>query len=427
MKFLIDPVSDQSISYDQFANDLGNGRVVSHSDAPFSRLYSGLVQRISEWIEVESLSDLKLTELAFEDPRRLQLWRRLFVDSNRPIQIATSGSSGQVKQVRHSMASLIRGIKLESSHRRDIWGWAYPADHLAGIQVLFQALLNHNPLVCLYQQSPNAIHQAIDRYAITHFSCTPTLLRMLLTERRVHPALLRLTSGGEKLDSNLIQSIGQMFPQARVTNIYAATETGTLLVSHDDCFSVPPDLRDKIRVREGELWLHRSLKLPDFQRNPRSQPESGPAASNQGRSPSRSDLTPENPSAEPADDLAEIDSFWATGDLVEICAEDPLAIRFVGRRHEWFNVAGFRVDPTRLEWIAASHPAIAQSRFYPIPNSITENLIGCELVLTADAGEFDPNAWKQWFGQQVQRQEIPRFVQIVDRISTTESGKVRRN
>jgi RimJ/RimL family protein N-acetyltransferase len=56
----------------------------------------------------------------------------------------------------------------------------YPLDHLAGLQVLFQALLNFNPIVNLYQAPASTVHPAIDKNQITHLSCTPTFLRMML-------------------------------------------------------------------------------------------------------------------------------------------------------------------------------------------------------------------------------------------------------
>jgi acyl-coenzyme A synthetase/AMP-(fatty) acid ligase len=204
--------------------------------------------------------------------------------------------------------------------------------------------------------------------------------------------VIRLTSGGERLDAQLVSAIRRMFPNAKLTNIYAATETGTLLVSHDDCFVVPDELRDRIQIIDGELWLDESLKVSGAKRDTSSE---------------RRD---------------------ATGDLVEVVCEEPLTIRFVGRKHEWFNVAGFRVDPLRLEAIACSHPSVAQARFYGVPNSVTENIVGCELVLKtkSDSETLNVEDWKNWFSQQVERFEVPRLIRLLDFIETTPSGKVKR-
>jgi acyl-CoA synthetase (AMP-forming)/AMP-acid ligase II len=112
---------------------------------------------------------------------------------------------------------------------------------------------------------------------------------------------------------------------------------------------------------------------------------------------------------------------------VEVLSEEPLTIRFVGRKHEWFNVAGYRVDPIRLETIACLHPFVSQARFYGVPNSVTENLVGCELVAKPGQEGLDIDAWKQWFADRVERYEMPRMVKLVAAIEITESGKVKRS
>ncbi len=334
---------------------------------------------------------------------RIPSWRKLFLESTSRILLETSGSSGQPKQVWHTIPSLTRGVQLSEKHRDDVWGLTYPVNHLAGIQVLFQALLNLNPVVNLYLAPPEVVHRAIEQYRITHISCTPTFLRMILADEKVHRSVTRLTSGGERLDAGLVQSLAQMFPNAKLTNIYASTEVGSLLVGRDDTFVVPKLLADQVQVIDGELWLHRDLRVD----TPSLTSPSSSTSSIQGGEGER-------------------DTYWSTGDRVEVVCGDPLTIRFVGREHEWFNVAGNRVDPSRLESIARSHPEIAESRFYGKPNSVTENLVACELVIKPGVSHFDITSWQEWFRPQVNRHEVPRLIRVVERIELTESGKVLR-
>lgn len=341
-------------------------------------------------------------------------WRRRLLNSPSRILLETSGSTGQPKTVWHTLASLTRGVRLGDEQRGAIWGLAYPLDHLAGLQVLFQAVLNFNPLIQLYRLDSTTIHQAIDRQEITHLSCTPTFLRMLLAADAVHPSLRRLTNGGERYDRELDRRIGKMFPNAQRRNIYASTEVGPLLVSNDDQFRIPDPLRPSIRIVDGELWLHHGLRvdLESDEANrsiPGSEHEAAPA-----------------------------EHFFPTGDQVEVLAESPLTIRFLSRKTEGFNVAGFRIDPHRLESIARRYPGIANARFYGIPNSVTEHVVACELLLeasqeihgihrqTGQEGHWDTDQFRSWFAQQVQRHEIPRMINIVSELKLTESGKVDR-
>lgn len=437
MNFLIDPNCEGTIEYARLQDDLHRGFAVAKFDRPveqlYCRLFGWLVQIYNQLPEVKAISEdsssvtrntAEATKVSFDNPPStdreiesdsanpeistvelplepswLSAWRDSFQRSNSQIIIETSGSSGRPKQVVHSVESLTKGIKLDAKHRTDIWGLTYPLNHLAGLQVLFQAILNLNPIVNLYQLPAAQVHQAIDLHRITHLSSTPTFLRMLAANRQTHTSVVRITCGGERLDASLVQLAHDLFPNARLTNIYAATETGTLLVSHNDQFVVPQELIPKFKVIEGELWLHESLKVNARQVQ---QPEI--------RQPTS------------------LDSFWNTGDLVEVLVEEPLTIRFTGRRHEWFNVAGFRVDPVRLETIAAEFPGVVQARFFGIPNSITENLVACDLVLTSAPTETDFNeeAWKKWFSQRVERHEVPRFVKLVSAVPISESGKMKR-
>ncbi|HAC89783.1 MAG TPA: hypothetical protein DCF63_04000 [Planctomycetaceae bacterium] len=417
MLFLSDCKQQATYTYRLLLEDLLAGKVAEYSGETgllYKQLVSWLGQIIRQYPRVvwPELTDLRpLEPLAGEDLLKLQSldlalssglenWQNLFLRSSSRILLETSGSSGKPKQIWHSMTTLTQGIRCSPRHRTSVWGLTYPVDHLAGMQVLFQALLNANPLVHLYRASTSDVHEAIDAFSITHLSCTPTFLRMLLADSIVHPTLQRLTSGGERLDTHSLSSLSRMFPGARLTNIYASTEVGALLVSHDDGFVIPEHLASKVRIVDGALWLHESLKV-------------------ENRLESRQ-------AAGPNDEMV-AEAFWSTGDQVEVVSKSPLKIRFLSRCHEGFNVAGFRVDPVRLEAIARTHPQVADARFYGIPNSITEHLVACDLVATEGAVPLEAAQWQAWLRPQVDRHELPRIVRWVSKIDTTDSGKVRRN
>jgi len=419
--FLSDCRHETAFTYQQLVHDLLAGCASAEGADETNALYRQLVHWLGQIIrqhprvtwpepaelgegreQLEPIHDSRtecVGNLDFSPSVNLEAWRDLFLRSSSQILLETSGSSGTPKQVWHSMTTLTRGMRLMERHRSAVWGWTYPVDHLAGMQVLFQALLNANPLVHLYRAPGSEIHRAIDSFSISHLSCTPTFLRMLLAEAHVHPSLYRLTSGGERLDARSLASVTRMFPNARLTNIYASTEVGALLISHDDGFVIPDGLTGKLRIVDGELWLHESLKVDH-----RSRPEEASAALGSEK----------------------VDAFWPTGDQVEILSDSPLKIRFLSRCHEGFNVAGYRVDPVRLESIARSHPSVADARFYGVPNSVTEHLVACDLVASEGSQPLDLAHWQSWLRPQVARHEVPRIVRWVSTIDTTDSGKVRR-
>jgi hypothetical protein len=51
----------------------------------------------------------------------------------------------------------------------------------------------------------------------------------------------------------LHQQVREIFPKAKVRNVYASTEAGTLFISEGEVFTVPSILASRVRVFEGKL------------------------------------------------------------------------------------------------------------------------------------------------------------------------------
>ena len=71
---------------------------------------------------------------------------------------------------------------------------------------------------------------------------------MLMPFEETYSSVCRVTLGGEKSSQHLYNQICKIFPNAKVNNIYASTEAGSLFVSRDDCFQIPNVLYEKIQV-----------------------------------------------------------------------------------------------------------------------------------------------------------------------------------
>ena len=66
--------------------------------------------------------------------------------------------------------------------------------------------------------------------------------------------------GGEKSDNQIIKHLIKFFPNARIINIYASTEAGTLFGSNGTEFHIPEKLRQYVRIsKDLELLIHRTL------------------------------------------------------------------------------------------------------------------------------------------------------------------------
>lgn len=302
------------------------------------------------------------------------------------ISIFTSGTTGLPKKVTHSFDSITRFVKVSERYRMNIWGFAYNPTHMAGIQVFFQALLNGNAMVRLFNLPPKEILGAIKENEITNISATPTFYRLLLPCDESFKSIERITSGGEKFNENTIAQLKAIFPNAKITNVYASTEAGTIFASENDIFTIKPGYEHLIRIEGDELFLHKSLI-------------------------GSTDIS--------------IGEWYNTGDIVEVLAQNPIKFRFISRKSDMINVGGYKVNPLEVEETILTFPGIVNVRVYAKRNSVLGNIICCEVV--CNTSEIDEPSIRAFLQSRLQEFKIPRIIRFVNELSVTRTGKTKRS
>ena len=302
------------------------------------------------------------------------------------ITLFTSGTTGIPKKVSHHFKSITRFVKVSERNEKSIWGFAYNPTHMAGIQVFFQALLNGNSIIRLFGLDTKDIYTEIKNNGITHISATPTFYRLLLPCSETFPSVERITSGGEKFNEKTFKQLNEIFPNAKITNVYASTEAGTLFASQNDIFSVRPEYESLIHIENNELLIHSSLM--------------GSTETN-------------------------IDEWYNTGDVIEIVSQKPLKFRFVNRKSEMINVGGYKVNPLEVEEAILTLTGINNVRVYSKSNSVLGNIICCEVV--ANSNQITESSIRAFLQSKIQEFKIPRVIRFVEVLSTTRTGKLKRN
>ena len=296
----------------------------------------------------------------------------------------TSGTTGLPKKVCHSYNTLGRNVRYSDRHKNDIWAFAYKMSHMAGIQVLLQALTNNNSLVYVFEDVPQDIVSIIQAEKCTHISATPTFYRNLLPFLKDDlPYLKHITLGGERFDENLCEKLNNILPDVIIHNIYASTETGSLLTSHGNTFSIPEKYKDLIKVsEEHELCIHKSL-AGNFQ----------------------------------------CDGDWYnTHDMVEV--SDDGIIRFLSRKSDLINVGGYKVNPLEVEAIIQQVPEVEDCLVKGEKNSVLGTLLVADIVLQDNADKkIVKRAIMETLKGRVQEFKIPRMYHFVETIEKTRSGK----
>lgn len=308
------------------------------------------------------------------------------------LTLFTSGTTGRPMQVTHSLEGLTRMLKVRPSHAANVWGLAYNPTHIAGVQVILQAFFNGNPLVNLFQGSRETIVSALDDHKVTHLSATPSFYRLLLPLKPPCTRLRAITLGGERSDTALLAKLREAFPSARIRNLYASTEVGTLLVAEGDIFGIPEELEGRVVVHENRLWVHRSLVAaspPPVNKKLKieNREAASPPVPTDRPLTHHDSLIPAAPAANPLtnDDspltAAGAAAWHDTGDDVEIVSEDPLRFRIVARERDWVNVGGHKVNPHEVEALLRSHPDVREARVFGRKSSVMGQVLCAEVAL----------------------------------------------
>ena len=304
-------------------------------------------------------------------------------EANQLIQLHTSGTTGEPKIVYQTFKNMVRNIKVSKNRTDDVWGLFYHPSRMAGYQVLFQALLNKNTLVNMFRYEYKDIQDRLVRFGVTHISATPTLYKMIVSDDMVFDKIRQITFGGESSTERLQQSIQKYFPNARIKNIYASTEVGSLFASDGELFKLPNN-HDLIKIENGKLFVHKGLV--------------GNSESVQFKG-----------------------DWFDTGDLIEMVTDTHFKI--LGRDSNIVKVAGYNVNLESVEMKIQRLDSIKMCKVYSEESSVLGNILCCEVVLY---NELNLKDLKSKFREILEKYEIPSKIRFVNSIEINENGKVKR-
>jgi crotonobetaine/carnitine-CoA ligase len=117
------------------------------------------------------------------------------------------------------------------------------------------------------------------------------------------------------------------------------------------------------------------------------------------------------------------DGWLRTGDLVE---RDGDTFTFVGRRKEVIRRRGENLAPGEVEEALASHPDVLEAAVVGVPSELSEEDVKAFLVLRPGAAE-DLAAVRGWAAQRLAPFKLPRYVEAVDELPHTPTGRVAKH
>lgn len=325
-----------------------------------------------------------------------------------PVMIRTTGTTGAPKGARHDWRVLTRTVANVCPAHGQRWLLAYGPHQFAGIQVMLHALAAQATLVAPFPRQPKDGLRALLEEQVDCVSATPTYWRFLLAEARSRkaelPPLEQVTLGGEASSAALLDDLRASFPTARISQVYASTELGSLASVRDG----KPGLSAAVlwsrenpgggfKIVEHELWARSEAGMIGYQSDP------------------------------PPPDVAASPAEWhPTGDLVELVGD---RIYFRGRKSEVINVGGVKVHPLPVEDRIASLDCVALARVFGRPNPLTGAIVAVEVVPVPGVTEVDHHDVRARITEAVAdlpRAWRPRSVRFVDTIETRGGKTIRR-
>jgi acyl-CoA synthetase (AMP-forming)/AMP-acid ligase II len=318
--------------------------------------------------------------------------------------IRTTGTTGLPKAARHEWQVLARTVAGVTARPGQRWLLAYGPHQFAGIQVLQHVVAGRGTLVAPFPRGPREGITALVEHDVTCVSATPTYWRFLLAEARSRglrlPALEQVTLGGEASSPDLLADLRASFPAARISQVYASTEFGSVASVRDGLPGLAvsslyseSNPTSNLRVVDGELWVRADAGMLGY---------AHAASSDDGRAG---------------------DGWRPTGDLVEIVGDRVL---FRGRDSEVINVGGVKVHPLPVEQRISALDGVAMARVFGRSNRLTGAIVAAEVVPIDGADRDQLRADIRAAVADLPRAWHPRSVAFVDTIETLGTKTLRR-
>jgi acyl-coenzyme A synthetase/AMP-(fatty) acid ligase len=330
-------------------------------------------------------------------------------DAPQPLVIRTTGTTGAPKAARHDWRVLTRAVANVKPRPEQRWLLAYGPQQFAGIQVLLHVLASQATLVAPFPRQPKDGLGALLSSEVTCVSATPTYWRFLLAEVRSRrlglPRLEQVTLGGEASSAELLDELRTAFPFARVSQVYASTEFGSVTSVNDGLPGISigslwsaSNPTSNVRAENGELWVRAEAGMLGYTDEAGGDSGTGSASATAWR---------------------------PTGDLVEIVGTRAL---FRGRQSEIINVGGVKVHPLPVEERILALPGVDAARVYGRPSKLTGAIVAVELVPTGGVESADAEKIRRAVKDAVAdlpRAWQPRSVTMVDGLETRGGKTVR--
>jgi len=320
--------------------------------------------------------------------------------TRRPLLVLTTGTSGTPRGALQEWDRLLRPKSGTAYSPGERWLLAYGLHQFGGLQVLIHVLAAGATLIAPAPRRPREGLAAMRGHGVTHSSATPTYWRFLIAEMRSDrgsvPELEQITLGGEAVPTALINELSSLFPEARVTQVYAATEFGAISVRDMrnglplSVLERPDDADIQYKIIDGELWVKSRIGMISYY----------------------------------GEEAGESPEWRATGDLVALEGD---RILFQGRNSDVINVGGVKVHPLPIEQRISTLPGVKMARVFGRKSPVTGSIVAVEVIPDEECDLENLSGAIRACCTDLVAAARPRSIRFVDSIATAGHKIVRRS
>jgi acyl-coenzyme A synthetase/AMP-(fatty) acid ligase len=290
------------------------------------------------------------------------------VEQKEQFVLVTSGTTGTPKSIPCDLAAALGRKK--RGNPSEVWLLTYSPERWAGVSVILHGLNSGCTLCVPRSLAFGDVIACGQKHRATHVSLTPSMFRNLLMHDQNSGLesipIEQVTFGGEAATQSVLDLARKTWPRARVTHVYASTESGDITSVSDGLEGIPVYKLERFTFTgEGELVIDGNL----------------------------------------------------TGDIWKRRGD---RFYFVGRVQEIINVGGIKVSPLHVEEFALSHGALL-ARAFAVPSPLMGSLVGLEYV-----GDTDRFELMKCFRKELPKYMCPAEITQLKEIKLSAAGKNRR-
>ena len=313
--------------------------------------------------------------------------------------IYTSGTSGLPKPIELTHGNHLWSARDSASRlgmtRTDRWLLCLPLFHISGLSIVMRSLIYGTTVVITPGFDTEEIERAIKEHDITHISLVSTMLGrlMALPQAAGLDRLKVVLLGGGPLPPKLIEeAVDRGIP---VAPTYGLTECASQVAT------LAPGQEEKESNSVGPPLSHTQVRIDEAGR-----------------------ILIQGPTVAPSEIAA--DGWLHTGDLGQI--DDAGHLHVFGRADSVIVTGGENVAPEEIEGVMITHPDVCDVTVFGREDPEWQQAVTANVVLhdRSLASETTAQTLKEFCRQQLPGYKVPRTIEFVDSIPSSDEGKFKR-